>query len=313
MNLSVVDRIAHALLYEGYILYPYRASSVKNRMRFNFGVLYPRQYAEAQSGADASTMQTQCLVSGGASTSLAISIRFLRIVNRVDGQIDESWQEAVECRVDLPVWPLRTLSAETQRHEFSLPWEREEDGAIVRTRRAIGGVVEAGAEAIPGGVWRVTARIRNTSDLPAEGKASRETALQYSLISTHTVLGVEEGEFISLLEPPDELRDAASACRNEGAWPVLVGQAGAKDTVLSSPIILYDYPAIAPESPGDLFDGAEIDEILTLRVLTLSDQEKAEARRIDEHARRILDRAEGLDAEQFSKLHGTFRGGGGVK
>ncbi|MEO7145167.1 MAG: hypothetical protein ABI165_16845, partial [Bryobacteraceae bacterium] len=116
MNLPMVDRIAHALLYEGYILYPYRASSVKNQLRFNFGVVYPRAYAEAQSGNDASAMQTQCLVSGSESSLLEISIRFLRVVERAAGEggepgaapsangerIPESWQEAVECRVDLP-------------------------------------------------------------------------------------------------------------------------------------------------------------------------------------------------------------------
>ena len=80
--------------------------------------------------------------------------------------------------------------------------------------------------------------------------------------------------------------------------------------MLSSPIILYDYPAIAPESPGDLFDGTEIDEILTLRVLTMTDQEKEEARSTDARAGRLLDRAELLAPEQFAKLHGVFRAAG---
>ena len=71
-----------------------------------------------------------------------------------------------------------------------------------------------------------------------------------------------------------EFQEAAAACRNVGTWPVLAGEAGERDTVLSSPIILYDYPQIAPESPGDLFDGAEIDEILSLRILTLDRRRK---------------------------------------
>ena len=78
--------------------------------------------------------------------------------------------------------------------------------------------------------------------------------------------------------------------------------------MLSSPIILYDYPQVAPESPGDLFDGAEIDEILSLRILTLTDEEKAEMRRSDDRARRILERTETLPPEHFMKLHGTLRG-----
>jgi hypothetical protein len=346
MNCASVDRIVNALLYEGYILYPYRASSVKNHLRFNFGVVYPRSYSESQSGHDAWSMQTQCLASGSASASVEICVRFLRVVERavgewdgsrsepflglpsiqVDGQIHESWQEAVEQRVSLPACSLGRLSAMPLRHEFSLPREREQEilrnsqgrpaGAIVRTREAIQGVVEAHAEAIPGDAgskdaWRVTVRIVNTTELPAGSESRRDLALSYSLISAHTVLEIENGEFVSLLEPPAEFCEAASACRNEGTWPVLAGNTGEKRTVLSSPIILYDYPAVAPESPGDLFDSTEIDEILTLRVRTMSDQEKQEARRIDERARRILERADALDSEEFAKLHGTFRSAGG--
>jgi hypothetical protein len=341
VNLRSVDRIVNALLYEGYILYPYRASSVKNRLRFNFGVVYPRPYAEAQSGHDAWSMQTQCLASGGATASLEICVRFLRIVDRVagdygesgneafralpslqvNGQIHESWQEAVECRVDLPVCSLGALSAAPLRHEFFLGREQEPEvlldaqgrvaGAVVRTRETIQGIAEASAEFLSGGAWRITVRIVNATGLLSGSDVRRETALPYSLISTHTILCIDGGEFISLLEPPAEFREAASECRNEGTWPVLAGDAGQRDTVLSSPIILYDYPAIAPESPGDLFDSTEIDEILTLRVLTMSDGEKQEARRIDERVRRILERADSLNAEQFSRLHGAFRGVGG--
>jgi len=92
-----------------------------------------------------------------------------------------------------------------------------------------------------------------------------------------------------------------------GAWPVLAGEPGRRDTVLCSPIILYDYPQIAVESPGDLFDGAEIDEILSLRILTLTDEEKSAMRRSDERARLILERTEALPPEHFMKLHGALR------
>ena len=88
---------------------------------------------------------------------------------------------------------------------------------------------------------------------------------------------------------------------------MLVGE-GQRDTLLSSPIILYDYPQIAPESPGDLFDGTEIDEILSLRILTMTDEEKREMRAVDERARRILERTEALPPEHFMKLHGALRG-----
>jgi hydrogenase maturation protease len=78
--------------------------------------------------------------------------------------------------------------------------------------------------------------------------------------------------------------------------------------MLSSPIILYDYPEVAAESPGDLFDATEIDEILTLRILTLTEEEKREMRESGDHARRILARTETLPEEQLMKLHGALRG-----
>ena len=122
------------------------------------------------------------------------------------------------------------------------------------------------------------------------------------------MIGVTAGEFVSLLEPPAELQSLAADCENVGAWPVLVGDPGQRDTMLASPIILYDYPQIAPESAGDLFDGTEIDEILSLRIMTLTDDEKREIRESDERARLILERTESMPVEQFMKLHGALRG-----
>jgi len=128
-----------------------------------------------------------------------------------------------------------------------------------------------------------------------------------SLVSAHVRLGVTDGQFVSLLEPPQSLSDLAGSCQNVGAWPVLVGAAGERDTMLASPIILYDYPQIAPESPGDLFDGTEIDEILALRIMTMTDDEKSEMRNSDDRARKILERTETLPMQHLMKLHGTLR------
>jgi hypothetical protein len=126
-------------------------------------------------------------------------------------------------------------------------------------------------------------------------------------VSTHAILHCAEGDFVSLLEPADELQHAVSACQNRGVWPVLVGEDGDTHTLLASPIILYDYPQIAPESPGDLFDGGEIDEILSLRIMTMTDEEKREMRHSDERARQILERTENLPEEHLLKLHGVLR------
>jgi hypothetical protein len=88
---------------------------------------------------------------------------------------------------------------------------------------------------------------------------------------------------------------------------VLAGEPGERHTVLSSPIILPDHPEIAPESPGDLFDGGEIDQLLTLSILSMTDAERQEMREADPRTRRILERTESLTREQLMRLHGAIR------
>jgi len=156
-------------------------------------------------------------------------------------------------------------------------------------------------------LYKLTINILNRTPLENAPEMSRDAALMVSMVSAHTIIKLRGGEFISLLEPAEEFRDAVAACNNTGAFPVLVGESGECDVMLSSPIILYDYPEIAPESAGDLFDGTEIDEILTLRIMTLTDEEKREMRDVDERARRILERTENMPAEQFWKMHGAMR------
>ncbi len=177
----------------------------------------------------------------------------------------------------------------------------------MRRKEAVSGEVDVTAERIGNDLFKVSIHARNTMPSDTSGY-SRDAALLHSLVSTHLILGVDGGEFISLLEPPAELQELAAQCQNVGAWPVLVGEQGQRDTLLASHIILYDYPQIAPESAGDLFDGTEIDEILSLRIMTLTDEEKREIRQCDDRARQILERTDAMPAEQFMKLHGVVRG-----
>ena len=325
MNLARVNQIAKAVLYEGYMLYPYRPSSVKNRQRWNFGVVYPQAYSEAQGGEEACSMRTECLVSGSASAILEVRLRFLQLQTRStrtssDSKTDsqpEGWQEAVEREISVPECTLERLCRETVRHAFSFLYQTQVDsdqnatGEVVSTvwhrQEAIEGTVDVSAERMSEDVCRVTIHVQNVTRMETPA-ANRDTALMQSLVSTHIILGVHGGEFVSLLEPPAELQEIAAQCENVGAWPVLVGDPGERDTLLASPIILYDYPQIAPESAGDLFDGTEIDEILSLRIMTLTDEEKREIRQSDDRARQILDRTEAMPAEQFMKLHGALRG-----
>ncbi|MBV9381447.1 MAG: hypothetical protein JO242_12340 [Streptosporangiaceae bacterium] len=112
---------------------------------------------------------------------------------------------------------------------------------------------------------------------------------------------------MSLLEPPPAAREAARACANVHTFPVLAAPEGQRAVMLSSPIIMYDHPRVSPESPGDLFDATEIDEILTLRTLTMTEAEKKEARATDPRAAAILDRVEATPPEGLSRLHGALR------
>jgi hypothetical protein len=308
MNTEAVEQIANAVLYEGYLLYPYRASALKNKRRWNFGVVYPKAYSQAQAGTDPWSMQTQCLVRGGPLTAIEVKVRFLRLVERV-GTDEHSapWQEAAECEFHLPERCFVELLASPIRRTFSLSEDRTTGNSVTRSQRHIEGALEAQAEETEEGAWRITIRIENLTPWATTTRSDHENALAQSLVSTHTILCVNGGEFISLLEPPEPFREAAALCQNVGAWPVLVGHEGQRDTMLSSPIILYDYPQVAPESPGELFDGTEIDEILTLRILTMTEEEKAQARQTDERARKILDRTEALQPEGFMKLHGVLR------
>jgi hypothetical protein len=344
MNLELVEKIANTVLYEGYILYPYRSSSVKNQQRWNFGALCPQSYSEAQGGTEACSMQTECLVKGDERASLDVKVRFLHLLLRevgqletpldeipegvemdfqtvaameVGGQIYQTWQEAVEREISLPAINLKELVAQTQRRTFTFPsmqeteFLREPDGllagVVVRKQQRIECSVEVAAERAGDNLFKVSARILNLTPLDNAKSRSRDDALMRSLVSTHTILAAHDGEFVSLLEPPEALREMAASCSNVGTWPVMAGEEGARDCMLSSPIILYDYPQIAPESAGDLFDGTEIDEILTLRIMTLTDEEKREMRGVDERARRILERTETLPLEQLMKLHGAVK------
>jgi hydrogenase maturation protease len=349
VNLDHVAKIAEAVLYEGYMLYPYRPSSVKNQQRWNFGVLCPTSYCEQQHGTERDTMQTELLVRGDSRSRLTAKVRFLQIIRRsigrlrvpvsslapdidppfdsverleVTGRVYQAWQEAVEREAVCDELQLEALASPIS-FPFDFPAQREVEpvpgdagevvGVIVRSWEHLSGSIDISSGRLPGNLFKVKVVIRNTSQFAATGEALRENAVLFSLVSTHTILGVQGGEFVSLLEPPAEFEAVAAKCTNIGTWPVLVGDRDSWQAMLSSPIILYDYPQVAPESAGSLFDGTEIDEILSLRIMTLTDDEKREIRQSDDRAREVLERTENLPEEQFMKLHGVLRGLQSVK
>lgn len=303
---ETVDAIANAVLYEGYLLYPYRHTAVKNRVRWTFGGLYPRCWSEATGGSEPWLQQMECLVIGGESCRLQVKVRFLRILECSRGD-QPSWQEATEHTVEAADFLLPVLFAEPVTMPFEIAGGSAAEAGTTRRWQTVHGEVEVAAVPLDRDTTRLQLRIRNTTALGVAATVPREQAVLWCLASTHSVLGVGGGEFVSLTNPPERLRQAAQACQNVGVWPVLVGDRRTRDVLLASPIILEDYPQVAAESPVDLFDSSEIDELLTLRILTLTDEEKAEMRSGDERTRRLLDRAEALTPEQLMRLHGTVR------
>ena len=334
MNFDGAEKIAAAILYEGYILYPYRPTAIKNRQRWNFGTLYPRVYAEAQRPQEPFRLVAECLAVAEATASLDVRISFLQLVptQNADKLVDPSlaWDEAVErtsehagLRVrDLIASPVSLLLAMDAGvlekfipGEARIPLKPKEglNGAPSMFSSCGGGrqlqiELSIGAEMLSDGVCKLRLELQNATPLPSGAGAKRDEALPLSFVSAHVLLGISGGEFVSLLDFDPAYREAVAACCNTGVFPVLVGEEPDRSMMFCSPIILYDYPKIAPESEGDFFDGTEMDEMLTLRVLTLTDAEKQEMRNGDPRARKILERTEGLTSDALLKAHGVVRG-----
>ncbi|MCW2930874.1 MAG: hypothetical protein JWM19_1836 [Actinomycetia bacterium] len=336
---DVVRQIADAVLYEGYILYPYRASAQKNRSRWQFGVLMPPAYAAADP-SESPTLRAECIVEHGGSgnsgsgnsgqPSVEVTARFLQVQRRTTGGATlgtgtppgmgapPTWDEAVACEVcATAAGPSLLRTADGTATRFTVPGGEEVEVVsgtrVVRQRAALSGSVSICATPLPG-PWqaaRLTVTLTNesvgTAAAMAGTAASRDAALPTALVAAHLIITVSGGAFISMTDSPEWARPHVGACENTGCWPVLAGQPGSRQVMLAAPIILPDYPEVAPESPGELYDGTEIDEILTLRTLALSDAEKAAARVTDPRAAALIDRVEAMDAPAMERLHGTIR------
>ncbi|MEV4946994.1 hypothetical protein [Streptomyces sp. NPDC053755] len=331
---AVARHVADAVLFEGYVLYPYRASAAKNRLRWQFGVLVPPSWTAAAEEHD--FQHTECLMEPRTGAELAVEVRFLRAQRRTVEELREdgtfaptnelrladrvlvAWDEGVEERVTLAA-PVGELRGDGVALPFTRPaTEETEDvtdaagrvlGRLVRRREEIHGVLRVSTAELDGPyrVERLTVTVENTSTWTAEHGADRHAALPYSLVATHTLLRLDGGSFLSMTDPPEWAKGAVAACRNLHTWPVLAGEPGRDDLMLSSPIILEDHPAIAPESPGALYDSTEIDEILALRTAALTDEEKREARGTDARAAAVIELADTMPPEVLERLHGAVR------
>ena len=344
MTFEAVQRIADAVLYEGYLLYPYRAGSSKDRVRFQFGVVMPRAFAlgdgsESVDAADRVPIELTTGADGRPMTPrVDVRVRALQLQARavevadvdavggfrpaarivLDGEELVPWDEAVEAVIDLP--PIAAGGRCARRRRVPVHAGRRARGrARARQRRrdhgagrpdplADRGRDPTGRPSRRGDPSGCGSCVENRTPV-AGAAATRDIALRQALLGCHTLLAVRDGAFISLTDPGDDpaAQDVVRRCHNDHTWPVLAGEEGRRDLVLSSPIILADHPAIAPESQGDLFDGTEIDEILTLRIMTLTDEEKAAARATDLRARAIVDAADSMPPELLDRLHGAIR------
>jgi hypothetical protein len=343
---ATASGVGNAVLYEGYVLYPYHATNGKNRgaVRFQWGVLVPPAWREVDPN-ERSAQRTELIVDPGTEPQMAVRLRFLQLQHRgievaeadgsftrarkleVDDRVWMEWDEAIEQDIDLGVISLLPLAGASRTIPLNFPAAVETEivtdttltdavagtvgppaGRIVRTTEPIEAEARITAQWAdgPGVLIKVTIEVENKTPWQ-HGAGDREDVMRRSLIAVHTLAALEDGAFCSIFDPPEGAEEAVAGCKSIGSYAVLVGKAGATDLVLASPIILYDYPAIAPESDGDFHDGCEIDEILALRVLTLTDEEKAEARGTDPRARAIIDRCDNMEEGSWAKLHGTMR------
>ena len=322
VNLDAVRQIANAVLYEGYILYPYRASAQKNRSRWQFGVVMAPGYA-AVDPSESSFTRTECVLEHSGQPVVHVILRFLQVQRRsteAAGPGAPAWDEAVEREIEFTVDTAGLLGPVLVK-EFSVPGGEDPEplpapegpgrgasGFVVRRRAPLAGAVSVAATPVPG-PWRAVRlqlRVENRTAVQSVPRL-RDEALPTALVAAHAIVTVSGGQFISMTDPPEWAKPAVAECENTGSWPVLADPDGGRQVVLASPIILYDHPELAPESPGELYDGTEIDEILTLRTLALSDEEKREARATDPRAAALIDRVESMDAPTMERLHGTIR------
>jgi hypothetical protein len=322
-GLEGVRAVADAVLYEGYLLYPYRATSAKNQLRWQFGVLGPRGAAEAGDGEE-SRLEMQTLLRG--PVPLSIHVRFLQLQRRrterlegksfvdvpelrIDGEQWFAWDEAIEVeqshRLEGAEDTWAVVASAAEEIEELRGTGGEVAGRLVRQRWRVEAECSARLEPVCD-LYRLTVAINNVTDADGHGT---DAALRHSLIGTHLL--IEGAGFVSVIDPPEDARAAAEACSQHRCWPVLAGDppesSRTSSFVLGSPIILYDYPEIAQQSAGSLFDSTEIDEILTLRVLTMTEQEKAEARATDPKAAALIERCDQMTPEELQRLHGVLR------
>jgi len=265
---DALDRLVDSLLYEGYALYPYTPGATKNATPTPFGIVYPAAYA-AKLDSAFDHLRLDCLAAEIADCGLLIAeVRFL--------EASGVRHQAVERRAEL--------------HAVAVPGSE----SIQEFRfESVALSMRVSCTACTEGRVKVSLLIENLADAPAD--LDRAGALGRSLLSTHPILRLSGGRFISPLE---------SGCESVNTWPVLASPED--DVMLGAAIVLPDHPSLAPESLGNLFDSTEIEEALLLHVQALSDDERAEIERQDPRVKDMVERAEATTPDELLTLHGRL-------
>jgi hypothetical protein len=322
-----VRPIADTVLYEGYVLYPYRADNTKNLVRWQFGVLAPPALVQVDP-SERARLRAELLIDGRPGF-MSLRLRFLQVqrrtvfrdsafgeeeVSRLDAgetaylPFDEAVSHEVDLEVDVASASLQPV-LETREIVGGVDHQGVPGGRLRRERLPLTAAVTTTAQALPGpyGVTRLRVDVANVTRWSPETSPRRDEALRHSLVAAHLVAVLHGGRFLSLTEPPEWATGYVAGCENDGVWPVLADADGQADAVLCSPIILPDRPQVAPESTTQFFDGTEMDEMLNLRAMTLTDAEKRAVRGTDPRAAELLDRADHLPPELMDRLHGAIR------
>ena len=328
--MDTVERIANTVIYEGYRLFPYSPSAIKNTRPSLFGVVYPEDFNRQDQSAGAH-MQTECIMQGTDASELNVTLRFLQLKEMAFAMPDfAEGKDHVQNRDErafsmhgyhekkIETGSLRISELETGRN-FAIEFEQESKAETLRnaTEKPIAtcisrlsrlkGSMSVLASRVEGtkDLFKISVRISNTTPLKNLKELDRDSVLRQSFLSTHLILRAQNGEFLSLTEMDGDIKKIAKGCNNVNMWPVLATKEN--DVMLSSPIILYDYPEIAPESTGDFFDSTEIEEYLLLHIAMLSDEEKEKFSQGDERLRAAFENAKKIGQDEMLKLHGTFR------
>jgi len=262
----MLEELVSSLLYEGYALYPYTPGATKNATPTPFGIVYPPVYAYAAECSGAfDHARLHCVAEPGPEARLTATLRYLA----PSGER----HEATERRVEIGPVPVG------ERATVDFPGGRF--------------TLRSGPAGVDG---RVVVRSCVHNTVLVSGGLARSDVLAHALLSTHIVIQITDGRFISPLE---------SSHDSVNIWPVLA--TAADDAVLGAAIVLPDHPQISPESHGNLFDNTEIEEALVLHVHALSDSERAQAGTQDPVVQEMLARAMAATPQDIIDLHSGLK------